>query len=90
MKNQDITHVVFRQFQDEIVALFPYEAWDYDENYCAAYSHIGQHSAADYGHIISKSKPLQPEQYAELKSELESIGYNLKVLKRANSRKRYS
>jgi hypothetical protein len=91
MKDKDITPVVFRQFSGEIVALFPYEAWDiHDGRYCASYAHIGQHSAADYGYVVNKSIPAQPEQYADLKSELEGIGYSLKVLKRVSVKKRYS
>lgn len=44
-----------------------------------AYSHVGQHSSAhpDYA---KESRPATPEEYAPLKAELESLGYNLEVL----------
>jgi hypothetical protein len=45
-----------------------------------AYSHVGQHSAChpDYE---KESRPATPFEYMELKQELESIGYTLKICK---------
>lgn len=44
-----------------------------------SYSHIGQHCACvpEYTKECRKAKP---EQYADLKNELEQIGYNLKIV----------
>ena len=42
------------------------------------YAHIGQHSQAA-PEYVRKLKKATPEQYADLKAELESIGYNLTV-----------
>lgn len=42
----------------------------------ACYSHIGQHALAHVDYI-KECKPATPEQYADLKRELVSIGYNL-------------
>lgn len=60
-----------RKLPRDIVAFFP-------EN-MMCYSHIGQHSeySVEYCHDC---KPATPEQYADLKAELESIGYNLEVV----------
>lgn len=43
------------------------------------YAHIGQHSACAPGYA-NKCKKATPDQYADLKAELESIGYNLEIL----------
>lgn len=45
----------------------------------ACYSHIGQHSGChpDYA---NECKPATPEQYADLKKELEGLGYNLEII----------
>ncbi len=47
--------------------------------YRTAYSHIGQHSAIhpDYA---NESRQATPEEYQELKTELEGIGYNLEII----------
>lgn len=45
------------------------------------YAHIGQHSEADYGYYL-RGKQATPSEYKELKAELESIGYDIKVVKK--------
>ena len=74
------TPTIFRRWPDgKILALFPMD----DENgYCSSYMHVGQHSEADYWMCVSATKPATPAEYADLKAELESIGYNVKVCKR--------
>ena len=76
------TKVVFRKFPDgEIIALFP-ELHNYMESWLIeSYIHIGQHGAASY-HVVSETKLATPNEYADLKDELESIGYNLDVRKK--------
>jgi len=61
----------------DLFAYFPEEI--HNGEYRTAYSHIGQHSAAhpDYA---KESRQASPEEYADLKAELEGIGYNLDVL----------
>ena len=81
------TVVIFRkeksgEFKGDIFALFPYEAYDFDKKLCNCYQHVGQHSGANYNHCIATSTLASPEEYADLKAELESIGYNLKIQKR--------
>lgn len=80
-KDKDITKVVFRWWNvsKDIIALFP-DTWEY--GFCNSYEHVGQHGDADYDGIIKQSRPATPEEYADLKAELESIGYNLKVMQR--------
>lgn len=87
-KDKYITEVVFRKdttrdFKGTIFALFPNECVTKD-GLVSTYQHIGQHSSADYSYCISKSVPATAEEYKDLKSELESIGYNLRIIKRRN------
>jgi hypothetical protein len=76
------TKVVFRKFKaGDILALFPN---DYEGNgFHLSYQHVGQHSAADYKAMISASKPAKPEEYADLLAELQSIGYDLKIVQKS-------
>ncbi len=75
--------------QDDVFAYFPNEkyygnpdtsnaGYGFDFKMRTSYAHIGQHSAChpDY---TKECKPATQEQYKDLKSELESIGYNLKI-----------
>lgn len=78
-KDLEKTVVVFRRwraFGQSVIALFPE---DVDEGFCNSYEHVGQHGLADYPGVIRKTTPATPEEYADLKTELESIGYNLDV-----------
>jgi len=96
MTNEPITPVIFRVWQEkyvpgqlpghrdkEVFALFPTLPADCNGYYCTTYVHLGQHSSANYHRCIDHSCPAKPEEYAELKAELERIGYRLKVYKRA-------
>ena len=81
------TKVIFRVWGAwGVIALFPEE--DADNNgHCLSYMRTGQHGGADYYHIISSSRPAKPEESAELREELEKIGYNLEERKRYNRKK---
>jgi hypothetical protein len=84
--SEPITEVVFRVWPKseggDVIALFPYDhAHDY---YCTGYQHIGQHGAADFHGVVSRTRLAKPAEYVALKSELESIGYCLKIIKRVN------
>ena len=87
-KDTHITEVVFRMFNNEVLALFPYEIYNHT-GLVNSYMHVGQHSGANYEHCIqsSFSRPATEEEYKDLKKELESLGYNLKVVKRRNYNK---
>lgn len=81
-KDTEITKVIFRKFMNgDIIAMFP-EIPGSSPFYCISYMHIGQHCTADPWWITDDTTPARPEEYADLKVELESIGYNLKVVKR--------
>ena len=93
MKNKEqITVVVFRKRPKSegggILALFPYENHDGAGRYCVSYEHVGQHGAADYRGCIRRTKAAKPEEYADLKRELEGYHYfyRLAVRQRANRR----
>ena len=85
MKKDDyITEVIFRKwnrknFKGDIIALFPYEIFNL-RGEVASYEHTGQHSGADYNYCIQITVPAKENEYNHLKTELESIGYNLKVI----------
>lgn len=80
--SEPTTACIFRIYPDgQTIALFPYEPWNHRGD-VTSYMHIGQHGAADYAGVIQDTKPATPEQYAPLQRELESIGYNLQILKR--------
>lgn len=70
-KDTEATGIVF--------AYFPDNTYNAKDRTNFSYAHIGQHSAChpDYAKECSKATP---EQYKDLKKELESIGYNLDVL----------
>lgn len=82
-KDNFVTEVVFRKFKDgQVIALFPYNPQNLMGN-VGSYMHLGQHSDADYNHVISITKLATEEEYKDLKNELEnSVGYNLKVIRR--------
>jgi hypothetical protein len=80
------TPVIFRKwkapgefYDGDIIALFPADPGTYDPYTCSSYAQIGQHSSADPWLVMAATKPAKPEEYAELKAELERIGYNLKI-----------
>jgi hypothetical protein len=84
--NEPLTKVMFLVNEKDpenpdLFAYFPEEI-SHGE-YKTAYSHIGQHSSA-HPRYAEESRPATPEEYAPLKAELESLGYNLEVLNLAN------
>lgn len=78
------TKVIFRKFKNgDVIALFPeLISW---KHYITSYEHVGQHGDADYYVVLNQTKLAKPEEYAELKSELERIGYDVVVYKRYTS-----
>ena len=74
------TKVVFRKFKrgGDIIALFTQEPGTNDSSTCACYQQGGQHGTMDLRHrgmLVTAT----PSEYAGLKAELESLGYNLIV-----------
>lgn len=79
-KDKHETKVNFLCHKDgEVFAYFPNEIADSEGNR-TSYQHIGQHSACS-PEYIKECMEAKPEEYADLQKELESIGYNLKVMK---------
>lgn len=77
------TITVFRKYKDgEIIALFPAEKWTRGDYTCTSYCHVGQHCAADYNSVVLRTTLATPEEYADLKVELERIGYELDIKKK--------
>ena len=65
------------------IALFPDLPADLTGRYCLSYEHVGQHGAADYAAVVAATRPAAPDEYRELKAELEDhYGYRLSVRKR--------
>lgn len=78
-----LVRFVYDKDSGEVVAVFPqlkYNRKLYGERMLVCYAHIGQHSSCVKDWAYDKNRPLAtPQQYAELKKELENIGYKLKV-----------
>ena len=91
-KDNFTTEVIFRKVKSgsdkgTIEAFFPYAINDLKGS-VTCYAHIGQHSGACWDYFLFKTVPAKEIDYMPLKSELESLGYNLKVIKKRNY-KRY-
>lgn len=85
MTNDNPTPVLFRvdksgEFKGYVTAVFPREVNRNGTFLC--YSHTEQHGICTRGWVLSKTRPATPDEYADLKRELESIGYTLKVYAR--------
>ena len=63
-----------------VFAFFP-ELKNNNKNTFSCYAHIGQHSVCSLEYA-SNCEEASPEQYKELMQELESIGYNLEIVKK--------
>lgn len=80
--------VVFRKWRaapHTVVALFPEIDAGLSRSggakLCQSYDHVGQHGGANYEHVIRLTTAAKPEEYADLKAELERRGYVLEVRK---------
>jgi hypothetical protein len=87
-KDTHITDVMFRydttkDFKGTIFAVLPHQV-DTLQGDVTTYQHVGQHSTGDYNICINTSKPATEAEYSDLKAEMESLGYNLKVVKKRN------
>lgn len=83
-KDINVTDVIFRKYLDgTIIALLPHECNDRHGN-VSSYQHIGQHSGADYNGVIMCTKLAKETEYFDLKKEMESLGYNLNIIKKQN------
>jgi len=87
-KDKNKTDIIFRcdksgDFKGVVFALFPHEVSDHKGN-VNSYQHVGQHSGADYNGCVRNSRLATEEEYKDLKEEMESIGYNINVMKKRN------
>lgn len=76
------TRVKFVNLEGEVLALFPDELYApdlYGKTMIVSYMRIGQHGSASSS--LMRRKAISPKKYSRLKTELESLGYNLTVIK---------
>lgn len=74
------------QTSNQVFAFFPNDKYSTtNDGLFWCYSQIDQHSSCHIEHA-NHCKEATPEQYADLKSELESIDYDLEVVTRTNKR----
>jgi len=77
------TKVIFRYWQEEVIAIFPEEIGDPNHSTCNSYMTIGQHGACNPSVIIHNSRPATTEEHRCLENELTIYcGYNLKIVRR--------
>jgi hypothetical protein len=94
-QDEEETPVLFRVHRapkthgDDVTAVFPCEPGGYDDRLMSCYAHVGQHGSCGFD-WYRKTRPAKPEEYAELKRELEAYpyGYRLKVYQRMNRKLR--
>lgn len=87
-KDTHTTDVMFRvdttkDFKGTIFAVLPHNV-DTLGGDVITYQHIGQHSTGDYNVCLQTSRPATEAEYTELKTEMETLGYNIKVVKKRN------
>lgn len=86
MPDDAFTPTIFRRYRDgDIIALFPTIPAD-PQGHCLSYVHVGQHGAADPGHVIAHTRPARPDEYADLLHELAGIGYEVRPILRRTRR----
>lgn len=84
-----MTPVIFKRDSDGgVFAAFPTLAGNMNPCTMACYAHIGQHGAADADYVRN-AKPATVKEYANLLSELKSIGYDDLVIRRRVMRRDY-
>lgn len=73
--------VIFRKFKDtgDVIAIFPEEPSTDAQHECLSYMHIGQHGSCVPKYLMMVTVPATPEEYEDLKKELEGIGYDLVI-----------
>lgn len=80
------TDVIFRKEKDgSILAVFPYMVFNFRGN-VVCYSHVGQHCEMNWDYL-RETKPINQNDAKDLFFELESIGYNLNIIKKRNYNK---
>ena len=81
MKDKYKTKVAFRKFPEgDVIAIFPDHLYGMPHGYYLSYMHVGQHGDASPD-LLKELEEATEQEYLDLKKELESIGYNLEVMK---------
>jgi len=77
----DRERVIFRRWRDtgDVIAFFPDQREEH--GLIGSYMYVGQHSVAAYPNNTKPADVSEPD-VAALKTELESIGYVLRVVRR--------
>lgn len=73
---------MYNETREDLYAYFPqikFSSNGYRKDLKTCYSHVGQHSSCAIGYV-NASRPATEAEYADLKKELESIGYVLKII----------
>jgi len=88
LKDTHTTEIMFRvdttkDFKGTIFAVLPHEVSNFKGD-VTTYQHVGQHSSGDYNVCLEQSRPANELESADLKAEMESLGYNIKVVKKRN------
>lgn len=86
MKTKAVFRIYPKSSGGEILALFPQIPESYNGYSCSCYAHVGQHSGADPMVVVGQTRPAKPAEYADLKRELEGLGYDLQVASKCTSR----
>ena len=83
MNKTNKTRVIFKKLENgDVIALFPELAGGMNPySTCESYMHVGQHGASSI-ELKAELKHAKPEEYASLKAELESLGYDLIIARR--------
>lgn len=91
---EPLTPVIFRRWPKErcrdflgrvywtggdAVAIFPTLPGTSDEYTCSSYEHLGQHGACNGRGFVNRTILAKPEEYADLKKELESPPFNYRL-----------
>jgi len=86
-QEQPADDVVLRRWRKggAVIALFP-ELPATMDGLVTSYQHVGQHGAADYRHVMSRTVPVPvgeaDQERNDLLDEFRSIGYNPRVRRR--------
>ena len=74
-----VKFLIHKHDKSDVFAYFPDIKFTDEVNMYSSYAHTGQHSACHLYYTFECNNAT-PEQYNDLKNELEGIGYNLEIL----------
>lgn len=80
MKNKTFVKFLVNKNDNEVFAYFPYLIYSSDKSIKTCYSQMGQHSSCSVDYAL-ECRYAKPAEYFDLKRELETVGYYLKISK---------